>query len=478
MSNVTRMRVGPIVEPSQAARDLPPEQVTPVQILNFFAIKPSVDFPNWTIYFFVIGLCSLAGVGKSPGLFAVTLLMGGIGALGIYLSRGPLREYAGRDTVTERAFDNWIDYQSRLSITRACERMGIERSDFEETGPDKVVIRHPTSIVGTLESEVIPAYRRTSNLPGDRDLKFAIAGEFVGTDGKRRWRFNRFIWLVPMQAYLSAYVCDIKMASVTTVDNRTQIATERTDEFEISDQVSQYFYQSVVGIISGQHEIKNVGSSFFFKLSIENAESIEVNIAGDLSAEVKAFRTWINDYKKALLHGGMPGGPPSQNMYPPMGGYPTPGYPTTGYPPAGYPTPGYPPTGYPPAGYPPTGYPPTGAPPTYPPGGYPATGYPPAGAPPTYPPGAYPPPAYSMPGYPPTGYPPAGAPPDAAPGGMYPQGADTIPGMYPATPTPDPASASAPSEVQADGNLAPIHAVTSEGNAPQATDGSPGQPLE
>ena len=352
MNNASRAPVGYRVEQSKAAHDVSPTQITPIQLLNFFAIRPTINFPAWTILLFTLGLCSLSGAGSSGGgtFFLIALIFIGIGVLGIYLAYQPLRDYQSRDTITERSFDSWISGQSALTIQVACQRMGIEESDFRNPGPDKVVIRQPTGIIGTRESNIIPAHQRTTNLPGDKQTKFATIDQFVSLDGVRRWRVNSFIWLVPMQNHISAYERTLNIVSVTTVDSRSQVALGRNDEFAITDQLSDYNYQSIAGVISGQREVQNVGTSYYFSLSIVNSNSIDVNVAGDLSAEVKAFRTWINDHKQRLQFGGVPGMPPTGGMYPPQN------YPPQGYPPQGNPSSPYP-QGYPPPAYPPPTYP-------------------------------------------------------------------------------------------------------------------------
>jgi hypothetical protein len=382
---------------------------------NYFALRPVVKFPTWTIWFFVFGLCSFFGVlgnmsssgGAAFTFFILTGILAGVGALGVYFAYGPARAYDSRPTITDQAFDAWVEWQRQHSLENGCRRLNV---DYNQLSSHTQVIRDPICIQGFQRSSyLVPTTTTAAN------ERFVIGEYRVGNDGISRWRQNVFIWFLPQEHQLAAYTYGID----AIVQNLTE------------DKTQEFFYQAVSGISTSQDRLKGRGtgpgavdiSATSFSLSIDSGEKMTMPVTpleAHLRVRDSGLEQAINSLRELLRN-------KKQQMLP--GGF-APGYPPTGYPPSG----GYAPQGYPPSG----GYAPQGAPPN---GGYPPTGYPPSGG---YAPQGYP----SNGGYAPQGYPPSGgyapvdpqgAPPNYAQG--YPTNAPTMPGANdPQMPPPPPAA--------------------------------------
>ncbi len=402
-----------------------PDMITMGQMENYFAVQPAnrpkVDFPFWTLWLFFFGIGALAASGQSACFFLLGLILCGGGGFAIYNAYKPVRdfdalivEYNNRNTISDAAFDTWLEWQEGLALERSFKRLNLDdvqlldyarslgyprlEAQLKAQQPQleaELRARHqsgPGSGAQVSQSQVsgdprlIRGFGFGRNQKATAGGKFDVADRHVGTDGITRWRVNVFIWFLPQEQLLAVYKSGV----------------DATLKDLVTDQTQEYFYQAVSGLTTEQTRYEESGvaiSATTFTLSIDSGEKvstpvhpIEAHIKvkdSGLEATVKSLRELLRTKKQQMLAGG-------------------PGY---GYPPAGYPPAGY---GYPPSGY---GYPPSGA---YPPP--PQPGYPPAGAYP--PPPSYPP----QPGYPPYGDPSLGnAPtrPMSQPSGPMP--ADSMP---------------------------------------------------
>lgn len=421
-----------------------PDMITMGQMENYFAVQPAnrpkVDFPFWTLWLFFFGFIALGGSGQSGCFLVLGLILWGGGGFAIYNAYKPARdfdalvaEFNNRGTISDAAFDSWLEWQEGLALERSFKRLNLDSVQLldyaqslgysrleaqlkaqqpqleaelrarNQSGPGSGAGAQVTQSQVTGDPRLIRGFGFGRNQKPTAGGKFDVADRHVGTDGVTRWRVNIFIWFLPQEQLLAVYQSKVDAALKDLVTDQTQ----------------EYFYQAVSGLTTGQTRYEDGGvaiSATTFTLSIDSGEKvstpvdpIEAHIKvkdSGLEATVKSLRELLRTKKQQMLAG-------------------SPGYPPMGYPPAGY---GYPPAGYPPAGYgyPPTGYPPSG--PYTPQPGYPPYGDPSLGNAPTRPisPPSGPMPADSLPPWQspgeqqPSGYPPS-YPPASYPSG-YPQG--------------------------------------------------------
>ena len=382
--------------PATARNDISPDQITHEHLLNYFALKPPIKFAWWVILLFVFSACSLCsgiaalassgsqsgGAGAAvTGLFFLAVAVG-IAAGAGFGAYNPVRRYNTRDTITDAAFDRWVNWQADGSLRRACDRLGLDftRIDLPPSGPNAQLARPKISIRGFERAKYL--------VPIGGRGRFVISELRVGVDNYARWRRNVNIWFFPKDRKLATYKQTIDAVQYN----------------ETSDSTQEYFYQAVSGLSTSQERLESLDTTGYgsrvavsatsFTLRIENGDTIStpVNLVeahlktlpSGLEEAVNSLRSLLDDTKYAQLGGAGGQGYPSGYGTPPgygPGGYgpPLAGYPSGGYAPpppgAGY-APG-PSTPYPQAGYPATPYPATP---------YPATPYPaPGGETPMYP---------------------------------------------------------------------------------------------
>lgn len=395
------------VLPSTARDNIAPQQISQQQLHNYFALRPKVTFPTWVLAVFAVAACSLCGSfaafgssssssGAAGAGFVLFLIAAGVAALGgfaWYSAYAPVRRYDARDTITDAAFDRWVDWKRDESQKQGCARLGMEydRLNLRPPDPNAQIVRDPISIIGFERARyLVPLGNATDRF---------IVGEYrTGADGITRWRRNVFIWFFPKERKLATY-------------------TGKTDAVaanESTDSTQEYFYQAVSGLTTKQDRLDPLASAGVpgvvaisattFSLRIENSDEVKTPVVAEghfrmrdsgLEAAVKSLRDLLDATKQAQL---------------PASYYPA-GYPPMGVPPSGYPAGAYSPGTYPPGSY---------VPGSYPPGSYPPAGYSPTA--PTIPPGAA---NQPMP-YPPTGYPGT-----AYPATPYPSGDGTGAAMQP-----------------------------------------------
>ncbi|MGH2501601.1 MAG: hypothetical protein ACRDID_03695, partial [Ktedonobacterales bacterium] len=97
-----------------------PQDVSPVLLGNYFAIKPTWRFPRRTIWWFVASFVFLIVMlslfsNQSTGAGLICLLLAaycaGYGALRIYWTRRPLVQYRTRPTLTDAQYQYWLTMQ-------------------------------------------------------------------------------------------------------------------------------------------------------------------------------------------------------------------------------------------------------------------------------------------------------------------------------------------------------------------------------
>lgn len=424
--------------PASARNDISPAQVTQQQLHNYFALKPSIRFAWWVTALIVLSVCALCGGLGSFASAGTSSVNAGAGVTGFFLlafavgvavaagfgAYNPVRQYNSRDTITDAAFDRWVDWQQQESMRRGCDRLGLDfnRLNLRPPDPNAQIARDPITIRGFERARYL--------IPVGGSNGFIVAEARIGNDGFIRWRRNVYIWFFPKDRKLAAY----KRTLDAVLPN------------ESVDSTQEYFYQAVSGITTSQERLERLDrvglgsmvtiSATEFTLRIENGDKISTPVTpieahlrmrdSGMEGAVRSLRDLLDETKYAQL-GGAGQAYPSGYGAPPPGFAPAGGYPSGGYNPGGYPSGGYAPP--PPPGYMPGA--PTGA---YPSGGYapPPPGYAPPGyAPPGYAPGQ--PAPYPAESSPTTPYPPA----SPSTGGYPPPPADTTnPG---ATPPTDPA---------------------------------------
>jgi hypothetical protein len=365
------MSIQPTMAPSQSRALRAPNQITPDQLRNYFAVRPTVQFPAWTIIFFVLALCPLCSLpsalsssnastslGIGFTLLVVLAILVGIGVLGIYLTYAPQRKFNNRDNISAAEYESWINYQAGLARAKAFTRLNID-SDPETLARRVQVVSDPVALIGYVSSPLI--------LP-NAEHPWAIAAvcrEMIGKTetGKKWYRKPRFLFMFPRQDLLQIYEYTVDAAYTGTIEDGTH----------------EFFYTDVVGISSEQtrHDFP-IGStsisvsSLTITLSATSGEKISISQPreGHMTSEesenereVKKLRELVRNMKGRPQGGYVPQGFP-QGGYP--AGYPQtqPGYGQPGYPPSPtgpsvplQSTPGYPPQGYPQQPYPPQGYP-------------------------------------------------------------------------------------------------------------------------
>lgn len=327
-------------------------EVTPLQLNNYFSLKPTWRFPGWVIALFVLAACGVCGgfgafsqgtAGAGFTGFILLVIGVGVGIGAGFLAYGPIARYNSRDTITDATFDRWVDWQQESAKQRGCESLGMDfsRLNLRPPDPNAQLARDLIPFRGFERARyLIPVSGPTANI--------VVADSRLGDDGITRWRRNVFIWFFPRDRKLAMY----------------RTAFDAVQPTEASSETKEYYYQAVSGITTSQKQLAGISvagiqvaavSVTEFTLRIENSDTVSApyKLEGHLKVApsgmeqaIKSLRDLLDETKYAQLGGSGqgnpaggygPGGPGYQG-----GGYgPGPGY-ATGGPGGGYaPGPGY-----------------------------------------------------------------------------------------------------------------------------------------